>query len=52
MKLFKVNQMTLSIKYWKPENEFYCSPPWRGRGGFINKDIHFSGFQYFISQFV
>ncbi len=46
----------MNIKYWKQENEFHYSPPWRacldftsgGRGGFIKKDIHFSGFQYFI----
>ena len=46
--LFMVNMITLMIKYWKPENEFHSSPPWRGRGGFIKKDIHFSGLQYFI----
>ena len=22
----------MSIKYWKPENEFHYSPPWRGAG--------------------
>ena len=29
MKLFKVNMMIMNIKYWKPENEFHYSPPWR-----------------------
>ena len=29
MKLFKVNMVKMNIKYWKPENEFRCSPPWR-----------------------
>ena len=32
MKLFKVNMMKMNIKYWKPENEFHYSPPWRGVG--------------------
>ncbi len=49
MKLFKVNMMKMNIKYWKPENEFHLFPSLEGRrGGFIKKDIHFSGFQYFI----
>ncbi len=29
---YKVNKVTMSIKYWKPENEFHYSPPWRGVG--------------------
>ena len=39
MKLFKVNVMTIRIKYWKPKNEFQYSPPWRGVGVGLLKNI-------------
>ena len=29
----------MNIKYWKPENEFRCSPPWRGAGVGLLKNI-------------
>ena len=37
--LFRINEMTMRIKYWKPENEFHYSPPWRACPDFTSGGV-------------
>ncbi len=39
LNLFKVSILRRSIKYWKPENEFLYSPPWRACPDFTSGGV-------------